>query len=820
MNISLTNGWTFYEARSKRWFAARVPGCIHTDLLRHNLIPDPFWGRNERNLQWIENEDWKYRCEFVVPAGALSDPTIELVADGVDTVAEIRLNGRKVGQTESMFTGYRFDIRKHLKKGKNLIDIKFTSPLKYCRAHRPVGHPAEWCDPVGGSSVIRKAQYSFGWDWGPRFVTSGLYLPMRIETRSAARFHSVGIRQIHRKVGVELHFTPRVEGEFSGKIRGSVSLRGRSVASFANRRTLITEPELWWPNGHGSQPLYEVNLELVEADGRVVDQWRKRIGLRTIELDRHRDAFGESFQFVVNGRPIFAKGANWIPAHSFLTEVNRVTYDDLMTSATEAHMNMIRVWGGGTYEKEDFYDLCDEKGILVWQDFLFACALYPGTAHFLRLVREEAEHQVTRIAHHACLALWCGNNEIEQIPEYIIETPERKKAYDELFYHLLPDVVGRFGGTTAYWPSSPHNPEGYEKGFNNESAGDAHFWDVWHARKPVKTYEEKNFRFNSEFGMQSYNSPEVAATYCRPEDFNVFGPEMENHQKNAAGNLIILDYLSRRYRFPKDYASLAYLSQLNQAYAMKVGVEHFRRSMPRTMGALYWQLNDCWPVASWSSIEFGGNWKALHYEAKRFFAPALVSAHILGDETAGKGNYLKSSICGIEIFTVFDGPDDAAAELSWRLEHLEGGTIRENRKNVRLRYGKSVKQVNLNFSKEIKAFGASSLYVRILLEASHGEISRQTVFLTAPRYIQFQPSIIERKIKKLAPGKFGLSLRSATFQHAVSFHCRGISFRADDNFFDLFPNEERSVEIRTKHKVAMSELKNSLEVRSLVDSYS
>lgn len=819
MNISLENGWKFYEPRSKRWLSARVPGCVHTDLLRHGLIPDPFWGSNELDLQWIEDTEWKYRCEFSVTDKALADKTIELVTDGLDTLAEVRLNGRLLGRTKNMFIGYRFDIRKALKKGKNLLEVNFASPTKYTQARMPENHHHEWCDPVGGCSLIRKEQCSFGWDWGPRFATSGLYLPARIETRTGARIESVGVRQNHTKDGVELTFEPRLDGRFSGDIRGSILFQGEEVAQITANKALIKSPELWWPNGHGEQPLYDVTIEIVEKDGRVLDAWKKRIGLRTVVLDRHPDEFGESFQFLVNGRAIFAKGANWVPAHSFVAEATRELYDNLLSSAAEAHMNMIRIWGGGIYESEDFYDLCDEKGILVWQDFMFACALYPGDEEFLKLVRQEAEYQVPRLAHRACLALWCGNNEIEQAPTEIMLTPERKKAYEDVFYGILPEVVERLDGVTTYWPCSPHNPEGYEKGHNNESAGDCHFWDVWHARKPVKTYEEKKFRFCSEFGMQSYSSPEVASTYCLPENFNVFGPEMENHQKNAAGNLIILDYLARLYQFPKDYASLAYLSQLNQAYCMKVGIEHFRRSMPRTMGALYWQLNDCWPVASWSSIEFGGLWKALQYEAKRFFAPALVSAHVLGDETAGRNNYLKSTIYGVDLHTIFDGINDEDAVLTWRLEHLEHGTIRDGSKKVKLKYGQSVKQVHLNLAKEIKAHGAASLYLRVELTTRSGAVSRQTAFLTAPRYLRLKPAIIRRTIKKVSPGVFALSLSSKTYQHAVQFHFRGTKYRAEDNFFDLFPGEKRTVEILVDQKTTGAALEKALEVRSLVDSY-
>ena len=816
----LHSSWQFRQATSKKsnWLSAQVPGCVHTDLIRHKLMPDPFWGDNERKLQWIEEEDWLYRTEFAVPAALLKRGHVELVFDGLDTLAIIKLNGRELARTENMFTGYRYDVASQLKPKGNTLEIKFLNPMAHIRARQRPDDLREWNDAIGGSSYIRKEQCSFGWDWGPRFATSGIYLPVYLEAWDENRIESVRVIQNHEAKSVTLDFEP-VTLTGAGEFRGTISLKGKAVTAFSGLTAKIADPQLWWPNGSGAQPLYDVRLELV-VDGHVADVWEKRIGLRTIVLDRHADAFGESFQFVVNGKAIFAKGANWIPAHSFVTEAGHSLYNDLLTSAVEAHMNMLRVWGGGIYEKEEFYDLCDEKGLLIWQDFMFACALYPGTPEDLASIKTEAEYQVKRLAHRASLALWCGNNEIEQMPQEIVKTPERKKAYEDIFYSVLPAAVEKFDGTTPYWPCSPHNPEGYEKGHNNERAGDCHFWDVWHARKPVKRYEEMNFRFCSEFGMQSYSSPEVAATYCRPENFNVFGPEMENHQKNGAGNLIILDYVSRLYQFPKNYATLAYLSQLNQAYCMKFGIEHFRRSMPRTMGALYWQINDCWPVASWSSIEFGGRWKALQYESRRFFAPALVSAHVPGDETIATGNMLKSTIHDVNLYTVFDGTKDERGTLVWSLHHLgKKSPVRRGKKNVALKYGESVKQLSLDFAAEMKKFGAPSLYLRVELLVGRKVVSRQTVFLTAPRYLNLEPGKITSQLKKTGPSRFTLTLSSKVYQHAVEFHFRGMKYRADDNFFDLFPGTSRQVEIRTQKDLSLAELRKRLETQSLISSY-
>ena len=809
--------WKFRQKGTSRWDPALVPGCVHTDLLRNKRIPDPFWGDNEQRLRWIENEDWSYRCEFSATRALCSHEHVDLVFDGLDTLAVVRLNGREVGRSENMFVGYRFEVQRLLRAGRNILEIDFQNPMDYIRARQKPGDLPEGNDVVGGSAHIRKEQCSFGWDWGPRFATCGIYLPVRLEAWNHNRIASVNVIQKHSKNRVDLSLKAEVPFPEDAEFRGHVKWAGEVVAEIVDGRARIVNPRLWWPHGYGDQPLYEVTLELLHG-GEVIDTWVRKIGLRTIELDRHPDKFGESFQFVVNGLPIFAKGANWIPAHSFVTEVGTALYEDLLTSAADAHMNMIRVWGGGIYEKEEFYDLCDQKGLLVWQDFMFACNLYPGTPEFLELVRQEAVYQIKRLAYRTSLALWCGNNEIEMFYKEILKTPERKNAYDTTFYELLPAALREFGGTTAYWPSSAHNPDGYEHGNTNERAGDCHFWEVWFDRKPVKRYEELAFRFCSEFGMQSYCSPDVAATFCRPEDFNVFGPEMENHQKCSAGNAIVLDYISRRYRFPKGYASLAYLSQLNQAHCIKIGVEHFRRSMPRTMGALYWQINDCWPVASWSSIEFGGQWKALHYEAKRFFSPALVTAFVPGDEKMGPVNSVISTIRDVEISTVYDGREPRDARIEWELCHLAAGRIRGGRKNVALRYGESVRQLRLDFAKEMKRHGARSLYLRIELAAGNEVLSRQTVFLTAPRYLDLGSAPIKCGIRKLDSLRFELTLQSKVFQHAVAFHFSQTAYRATDNYFDLFPGEPRTIEVKLQSPATIASLRKSLEVMSLKTS--
>jgi beta-mannosidase len=807
--------WAFLEPNSSHWLTAQVPGCIHNDLLRHKRIPDPFWGSNEKELQWIEERDWDYRCRFAAEAGLCDYEHIELVADGLDTIASIRLNGHNIGWTENMFLAHRFDVKHAIRPGRNILEIRFGSPIAYIRARRKRGDMAEWNDPVGGRSHIRKEQCSFGWDWGPRFATCGIYKAIRLEAWRKNRFESVRISQRHEAGSVEGSIEARLAVD-GGEVRGVVCRNDQIVAEISDLKFGISNPELWWPNGHGDHPLYEVRLELSDG-GEVLDTWSGRIGIRTIALDRHPDEFGECFQFVINGRPIFAKGANWIPAHSFAASVRRADYEGLLTSAEEANMNMIRVWGGGIYEMEDFYDLCDEKGLLVWQDFMFACAIYPGGPEFLASVKAEAEYQAKRLANHACLALWCGNNEIEQVPSEITKTAQRKKAYEDIFYHILPEAVARYDGETPYWPSSPHNPEGYTKGPNSEKAGDSHFWDVWHAKQPVKRYEKTGFRFCSEFGMQSFSSPEVAAMFCLPEECDAFGRAMENHQKHQSGNLTIKEYISRRYRLAPDYPSIAYLSQINQAYCIKVAVEHFRRSMPRTMGALYWQLNDCWPGFSWSSLEFGGRWKALHFAARRFFAPVLVSAHVPGDEWMGMGNIWRSNIREIHVHTVCDAPGKTTGLLSWALFHLDGRLLEAGEKSVFLGYGQSHRQKTLDLSRKLKTHGARNIILRIRLETEREAVSEDTVFLTAPRFIAFPRVPISITVERTTQREFQLGFHSRGFHHAVQIDLPGIAHKLEDNFFDLYPGEMRKVRARTEKAAMLAEIKRTITIRSLAD---
>jgi len=815
--------WRFRDAtRRSPWRPAVVPGCVHRDLRRGGLIPDPFHGANELALQWIEERDWEYRARFPVPPALLAEEVVDLVADGLDTVATVRLNGRVVGRTDNMFLGRRWNVKRFLHPGRNELSVRFGSALRYVRTHRTGHRPREFNDPVGGCTRLRKEQCQFGWDWAPRLVTAGIWRDLRLEAWTGNRLESVRVTQEHRRDGsVVLGFVPELARPDSGAIvSGTVSFDGRVVAQIHNQKSEIKNPRLWWPNGQGAQPLYRLEVGVTLGDGRVVGPWVRRLGLRTVALERRPDRWGESFRFVVNGRPVFAQGANWIPAHCFVAGLTRADYARDLRSAAAAHMNMLRAWGGGIYESDDFFDLCDELGLLVWQDFMFACTRYPGDAAFVASVRAEAGQQVRRLRHHACLALWCGNNEVFGLNREALRPGTRRRAdYDRLFHRTLPAAVAAHDGVTPYWPSSPWRGDDDTSPAAGAARGDTHFWEVWHARKPVKEYERHAFRFTSEFGMQSFASAETQATFCPPEDGNVFGPTMTNHQKGWGGNQLILDYVSRLYRFPRDQDALLHLSQLNQAECMRTAVEHYRRNRPRCMGALYWQLNDCWPVASWSSLEFSGRWKALHHAARRFFAPALASAHVPGDELALTINRRHSTVRFVHLYTVYDAPQPARGVLRWDLFHLDGRVLQRGRQAVALAPGRSVRRRTLDLAAPLARHGRDSIYLRIALDVAGRRVSEATVLLTAPRFLALPRGRAGVTVRALSPREAALTFVSPVFLHRLAFDLPGIAHHSSDNYFDLYPGEPKTVLVECARPQTASRLRRRLTQRSLVDTY-
>ncbi len=824
-SLPLTNGWRFRKVGDEASYQAKVPGCVHTDLHRNGLIPDPFWGNNEAHLQWIEEENWEYELHFDISASMREARHVELVAEGLDTLATVRLNGTIIAETHNMFVPLRCDVKAYLKEGENHLHIHFRNPMEYLRACE--GGPLQpvACDPIGGRQYIRKQQCSFGWDWGPRFATSGIWRPISIEAWNEARIDGYQVSQVHAEDAVEVCVETELAGEAANcAVAAKLSLDGKPVAegTAAAGELLslsVDQPALWYPNGKGEQPVYRLEISLIQH-GEAVDSRSQLLGLCEAELDRHEDQWGESFQFVVNGIPVFAKGANWIPSHSFVNEGEALTRDAL-ASAQAANMNMIRVWGGGIYEDDAFYEECLRRGLMVWQDFMFACWTYPGDEAFLASVEAEATAQVRRLRNFSNLVLLCGNNEIVQMHwERMRDDAQLTRDYEALFHGVLPKVIEEHAPRIAYWPSSGWNPQD-PMGFpDNVESGDTHFWGVWHAKQPVEAYEKLEHRFFSEFGMQSYPWPETAATFTKST--NLYSPEMDNHQKNGGGNETIFHYLSTLYRFPKDYPSQVYLSQLNQAYCLRFGIEHMRRNMPRTMGALYWQLNDCWPVASWSSLDFGGRWKVLHYAARRFFAPLLVSVKRIGEESVYvSNNYRRSNIDQMEIYSIFDGTTPTQGNLEWTLWSVSSNKVlARHTQSVDLNPGESARVEVVDALPYIAEFGRDDLVLRTRLSAEGYETSENTTFFSAPRRVEFREPIIEMQTERLDENRIKVSIMSDAIAYQVFVKPEdGRDFRSSDNAFDLYPGERKTLIIEKAGEETESSLGLEFKCFSYRDTY-
>ncbi len=698
---SLAGKWEFRQAGTQEWCPATVPGGVHTDLLALGQIPDPFVGDNEKRVQWVAEKDWEYSHRFAFNPDLLNRAQLWLVCDGLDTLATVFLNGTELGHAENMFRQYRWDVKSLLKNGENDLRIVFDSPVGYCTAKQAVRPMLGVSQAIPGGPYLRKAPCQFGWDWGPQLPPMGIWKDIRLEAFDGARIEDVSLSQQHTDGWVTVSARVAVQNFDNLPCSAVLTLVAPDGQVFetsvavtpSNESTLkvdIPNPQLWWPNGYGAQPLYHVKVELRKSD-LVLDERDYQLGLRTIELRQQPDEWGRSFTFVVNGLPIFAKGSNWIPADSFPTRITDASLEGLIRSAAETHQNMLRVWGGGFYEEERFYDLCDRYGILVWQEFIFSCSMYPlNDPAFLENVHTEVVENIRRLRHRASLALWCGNNEMEwgwvdwgwKGPEY----QDMKDAYDRFFHHTLPEWCAAEDPNHSYWPSSPSSNTPFENP-NGQQQGDAHYWDVWHGRKPFTSYRDQYPRFMSEFGFQALPPLATIRTYAEEADWNMTSYIMEMHQKNASGNSLMVGQMLDSFRLPKDFESLVYLSLVLQAEGIRYGVEHWRRHPKRVAGTLYWQLNDCWPVASWSSLDYFGRWKALHYAARRFYAPLLLS---IEDQPTAQNVTITSDL-----------REPWEGSVRWSLETLDGKVLQASEESVRVAPFAATPVCQLDFSSNL-----------------------------------------------------------------------------------------------------------------------
>jgi len=834
----IATGWTFRKvahkgAAEEAWLPATVPGCVHTDLLAAGKIGDPFFRLNEKDQQWIENEAWEYRTTLPVDAATLARERVELVFAGLDTFAEVFVNGAPVLTADNMFRSWRADVKAKLKAGDNQILVRFASPIATVKpAYDKLGYKLPAANDQGKEMVsmwARKAPYHYGWDWGPRFVTSGIWRPVALEAWDEARLDDVQVFQNKLEGGktAELGIVARVVAARAGKARVTVAQPGGPTLGHADVTlkpgvndvklgARIDKPELWWPAGLGAQKLYTLETKLATADGKASDSRATRIGLRTIEVEHQRDAEGKSFTIKVNGAPVFMKGANWIPADSFVTRVTPDRYRTLLQSAVDANMNMLRVWGGGIYEDDRFYDLADEMGLLVWQDFMFACSIYPGDEPFVESVRHEAIENVRRLRNHPSLTLWAGNNENEAAWKqwgWQIKFALNKKAqdriwadYKRMFHEVLPAVVAAEDPGRFYTRSSPSANDDKVPP-NKKNWGDMHFWGVWHAENPYEAYSDNISRFMSEYGFQSF--PELASVkrYTAPDgsDWNIESPVMLSHQRHPRGNPLIRTYMDRDFRKPKDFASFLYVGQVLQGTVIKYAVEAHRRAMGHNWGSLYWQLDDCWPVASWSSIDYYGRWKAEQYFARKFFSPVLVSPVV------EKGV--------VTIWGVSDRRADTRARLAVRLVDFAGSVLTKWEQPIQLAGNASRAYMTFPEKEILKGVDATKVVLVAELEPEGGPVQRNLLFFKKTKDLQLPKPEVKVGVAAGANGALAVSVSAKQLARNVFLAAGGIDGFFDDNYFDLLPGETVTVTFRPRAATTPAALQAALTATSIADTY-
>lgn len=825
---SLAGAWEFRQVGTEAWLPASVPGGVHTDLLALGRIPDPFVGDNEKRIQWVAEADWEYRTRFAAEPELSGQPHIWLVCDGLDTLATVTLNGRLLSHANNMFRQYRWEIKDLLQAGDNELVIAFASPVNYA-AEKMTERPLPGVShAIPGGPYLRKAPCQFGWDWGPQLPPIGIWKEIRLEGASSARLADVHLRQSHSEgqvnVSAALSLEQWTDAQLTARLHivapdGEEMVEEVPVSQreprFAHHPTVINlpvaQPQLWWPNGYGAQPLYQVTVSLHQGD-RLLDRRQYQLGLRTIELRQEEDQWGRSFEFMVNGVPIFAKGSNWIPADSFPTRITEDALEVLLRAAAETHHNMLRVWGGGFFEEERFYDLCDRYGILVWQDFIFSCSVYPlDDPEFLENVRVEVLENVRRLRHRASLALWCGNNEMEWgWADWGWTRPDledMKTAYDLFFHHMLAEWCAAEDSDTPYWPSSPSSDTPFTDP-NGQQQGDAHYWDVWHGRQPFTAYREQYPRFMSEFGFQALPPLDTIRTFAAEADWNMTSYIMEQHQKNASGNSLMVGQMLDSFRLPKDFPSLVYLSMVLQAEGIRYGVEHWRRYRDRVAGTLYWQLNDCWPVASWSSLDYFGRWKALHYAARRFYAPLLLS---IEDDPPRQGVYITN-----------DRREKWEGRVRWSLETLQGEVQAAGEEPLQAAPMSTTHVKTFDLGDRITDDSRRELLFIAELWGQDGRIAQQTAYFAPTKHLQLSDPALKASCR-LADNLLHIDVTAGSLARLVEIALDGADVVFSDNYFDLPAGRTVAVTCPLPEgwplSKALSQAEAALRIRSVYDSF-
>jgi beta-mannosidase len=846
----------------------QVPGTVFEALIDNEIIEDPFYGEKEHQMKWVYESDWLYEIEFSIEPSFLEHKNILLRFHGLDTIAEVTLNGELIGSTNNMFVRYDYEVKSKLRQKNNKVTINFKSPTAKSREEIEInkvklntGYAA-----IPGVPYLRKAQYSFGWDWGPKLPDIGIWKNVEIIGFDDIKIESVfpytnldynkepliisnpneisTIEIKSAKIFLEIDFTLSSEDTLGLDYRIKAQLKApndevliKEIPLSKKKETIkfdIKNPFLWWTHDLGTPNLYQLEISILKDE--VIETITQQIGLRDIQLIRKPDRWGETFFFLLNGIPLFAKGANWIPIDSFIPRGKKLgLYSMNLNYAKKANMNMIRVWGGGIYEDETFYNLCDELGLLVWQDFPFACALYPYNAEFIESVEQEAIQNIKRLRRHPSLALWCGNNEIESmwkrfnISEIIKNSLERLdfliKFYLRIFEEMLPKLIDNFDPTRPYWPSSPSS--GFisenlaQRSSNNPNVGDAHYWAVWHGNMPFSSYRKFNTRFMSEFGFESFPSLRTIENFCPIDQYDFNSPIMENHQKNSAGNQKIMDYMDKRFSIPQDFENQIILSQITQAEAIEYGVEYWRQNRTdyHCMGSLYWQLNDCWPVASWSSLDYYGRWKALHYFAKRFYQPLFAS--------------VKEDPEQIEFWITNDLKKSCEVELEWKILNSEGNVLSKDVYSSTVLPCSSLKLDSVDvrsINKDELSIQNNIIFYKLYQKDKHKQLTYHGFRLfDAPKFFILKDPKISYTYEELNVEKnnnnirFRLRLKAQNIALYVNIDSDLVDFIATDNFFSMEPNYAYTIDIEIISTVIQNseyskqDIIESIKIRSLYD---
>ena len=819
IQLTLNGTWKMRNCNTSEWIEGSVPGSVFCDLINAGKIEDPYYRDNASAAFALPEFDYEYGRSFVVGEELLSCEKILLCCEGLDTLAKVYINGRLLAETNDMHRTYEFDVRDVIHAGENVINIIFLSPSNYVRKMdriKPLAEATGQSTP--GYPHLRKAHSMFGWDSEPEIPDSGIWRDISIKGFDSARIDHIYTRQKHEDGRVTVNAEIALERWYNGDLEIDASIltpKGRELkaavtvsGSKAVVSLPIDDPQLWWPNGFGEQPLYEMTVVLKKG-AKVLDEKRLTIGLRTFKVRMEPDQWGESFEFVVNGVPVFAKGGDYIPLDKFLPACRGERLEQMVKDCAEANFNCIRVWGGAIFPDDEFFDYCDRYGLIVWQDLMFACAYYDLTEDFIENIIRETEDNVRRIRNHPCLGLWCGNNENEWLYDlwHVERMPHSRVDYLRQYEVILAGVLRENDPDRLYWPSSPSSGGCFEDP-NGEAKGDGHCWDVWHnATKPYTGYTDYYYRFTSEYGLQGMPCMKTVEEFTLPEDRNISSYVMDFHERNSDhnGNPKIVYYVLETMKYPKDFKHLVYASQVVQADATAFGSEHWRRNYGRCMGALYWQINDCWPAPTWASIDYKGRWKALHYYAKRFFAPVLASAI----EKDGR----------VEIYVVNDLPREFEGRLTWRVRDNSSNIIKQEALDIKISKLGSKAYVSIDTDKLVAESLKREQYLEYSLEISGEAVSGGTWLFARPKHFKFLDPGISADVSETGDA-FVLKVASKAFAKSVELDLKSADCRFSDNYFDLSGGDAKEILIKKDSisgSMDIETLKRELTVISVFD---